>query len=62
MMRDSEYILDKLTETINDNLKVVESRLIKGNILTMEEYKYNLGMRFILSTLQNDINELSRSD
>ena len=61
-MRDSEYILDKLTETINDNLKVVESRLIKGNILTMEEYKYNLGMRFILSTLQNDINELSRSN
>lgn len=62
MMRDSEYILDKLTETINDNLKVVESRLIKGNILTMEEYKYNLGMRFILSTLQNDINELNRSN
>lgn len=62
MIRDSEYILDKLTETINDNLKVVESRLIKGNILTMEEYKYNLGMRFILSTLQNDINELSRSN
>lgn len=62
MMRDSEYILDKLIETINDNLKVVESRLIKGNILTMEEYKYNLGMRFILSTLQNDINELSRSN
>jgi len=61
-MRDSEYILDKLIETINDNLKVVESRLIKGNILTMEEYKYNLGMRFILSTLQNDINELSRSN
>lgn len=61
-MRDSEYILDKLTETINDNLKVVESRLIKGNILTMEEYKYNLGMRFILSTLQNDINELNRSN
>lgn len=61
-MRDSEYILDKLIETINDNLKVVESRLIKGNIITMEEYKYNLGMRFILSTLQNDINELSRSN
>ena len=61
-MRDSEYILDKLIETINDNVKVVESRLIKGNILTMEEYKYNLGMRFILSTLQNDINELSRSN
>ena len=61
-MRDSEYILDKLIETINDNLKVVESRLIKGNILTMEEYKYNLGMRFILSTLQNNINELSRSN
>jgi hypothetical protein len=61
-MRDSEYILDKLIETINDNLKVVESRLIKGNVQTMEDYRYNLGMRFILSTLQNDINELSRSN
>ena len=61
-MRDSEYILDKLTETINDNLKVVESRLVNGNICHIEDYKYNLGMRFILSTLQNDINELSGSN
>jgi hypothetical protein len=61
-MRDSEYILDKLIETINDNLKVVESRMIKGNIQTMEDYRYNLGMRFILATLQEDIKELNRSN
>jgi|APGre2960657444_1045066.scaffolds.fasta_scaffold164614_2 hypothetical protein len=61
-MRDSEYILDKLIETINDNLKVVESRMIKGNIQTMEDYRYNLGMRFILSTLQEEIKELNRSN
>jgi len=61
-MRDSEYILDKLIETINDNLKVVESRMIKGNIQTMEDYRYNLGMRFILATLQEEIKELNRSN
>jgi len=61
-MRDSEYILDKLIETINDNLKVVESRMIKGNIQTMGDYRYNLGMRFILSTLQEEIKELNRSN
>jgi len=61
-MRDSEYILDKLIETINDNLEVVESRMIKGNIQTMEDYRYNLGMRFILSTLQEEIKELNRSN
>ena len=61
-MRDSEYILDKLIETINDNLKVVESRMIKGNIQTMEDYRYNLGMRFILSTLQEEIKELNRGN
>jgi len=61
-MRDSEYILDKLIETINDNLKVVESRMIKGNIQTMEDYRYNLGIRFILSTLQEEIKELNRSN
>ena len=61
-MRDSEYILDKLIETINDNLEVVESRMIKGNIQTMGDYRYNLGMRFILSTLQEEIKELNRSN
>jgi|GEM_PF-4194422 len=61
-MRDSEYILDKLIETIKNNLECVETRLIKGNIISMEDYKYNLGMRFILDTLQEAINELSRDN
>lgn len=61
-MRDSEYILDKLIETIKDNLECVETRLIKGNIISMEDYKYNLGMRFILDTLQEAIDELSRDN
>lgn len=61
-MRDSEYILDKLIETIKNNLECVETRLIKGNIISMEDYKYNLGMRFILDTLQEAIDELSRDN
>jgi hypothetical protein len=61
-MRDSEYILDKLIETIKNNLECVETRLIKGNIISMEDYKYNLGMRFILDTLRSTIDELSREN
>ena len=57
MMRDSEYILDKIILDIRDNLEVVENRLVKGQIGSMEDYKYNLGMRCVLATLQNTINE-----
>ena len=42
---------------INDNLEVVEDRLVKGTINSMESYKYALGMRYILSSLQSTINE-----
>lgn len=61
-MRDSEYILDKLSETIRTTLGSVESRLVNGNIISIEDYKYNLGMRFILHTLQTEITELNRGN
>ena len=56
-MRDSEHILNKIILEINDNLKVVEDKLVKGTINSMESYKYALGMRYILSSLQSTINE-----
>ena len=57
-MKDSEYILDKVILDIEDNLRVVENRMTNGNICSMEDYKYNLGMRHILFSLQSTINEL----
>jgi len=59
-MRDSDYILDKITLSINDTLSDVNNRLIKGHVKSMEEYKYNLGMRCVLCNLQSTINELSK--
>jgi len=57
-MRDSEYILDKVVLDIAENLKVVEDKMIRGSITSMEDYKFNLGMRHILSNLQLTINDL----
>ncbi len=61
-MRDSEYILDELIKIIKSNLESVENRLINGNICHIEDYKYNLGARYTLSSLCDSINEMSKGD
>ena len=61
-MRDSEYILDEVIQLLKVNLDVVESKLIGGNIIDIEDYKYNLGLRRGLHVLQEYINELTRGN
>jgi hypothetical protein len=61
-MRDSEYILNELVKMINANLESVENRLINGSIYHIEDYKYNLGARYTLSSLSDFVKELSRGN
>jgi hypothetical protein len=61
-MRDSEYILDEVIRLLKTNLDVVESNLISGNIINIEDYKYNLGIRRGLHVLQEHISELTRGN
>jgi hypothetical protein len=57
-MNDSDYILSKIKTYINDGLNSVTTRLVQGNIQSMEEYKFNLGMRSSLTQLKNNIYNL----
>ena len=61
-MRDSEYILNEVIKMIKTNLESVENRLINGSIYNIEDYKYNLGTRIVLTSLSDFINELSRGN
>jgi hypothetical protein len=61
-MKDSEYILGKVIKTIKDNLECVETRLVNGTIKSLEDYKYNLGMRYILHIMDLTINDITKGD
>jgi hypothetical protein len=53
-MKDHEYILNKTTKLIKDNLEVVEGKLIGGGSHSMEDYRYNCGL--IPIVINNSIN------
>lgn len=61
-MRDYEYILDKVLEEVKKNLELVEERLIKGRVSSMENYQYNFGIRTALNIVETCIEQLKKEE
>jgi hypothetical protein len=61
-MIDHEYILAELRRDIRHTLEGIENRIVCGNVSDMEDYKYNLGIRYALTKVEAIIELLSRED
>jgi hypothetical protein len=61
-MKDHEYILSEINKNIKDTLESIENRIVSGGIITMEDYKFNLGIRYALTKLEDYIKLVSRED
>ena len=61
-MKDHEYILNEINKNIKETLESIENRLVIGGISTMEDYKFNLGIRYALTKLDEYIKLVSRED
>ncbi len=61
-MKDHEYILNEINKNIKDTLEAIENRIVTGGISTMEDYKFNLGIRYALTKLNDYIKLVSRED
>jgi len=59
-MKDHEYILNKVLEEVKKNLELVEGRLINGSVSSIENYKYNLGIRTALNIIEAYIEQLKK--
>jgi len=61
-MKDHEYILNKTTKLIKDNLEVVEGKLIGGGLSSMEDYKYHCGLRWAFAAMLSFIEEATKEE
>ena len=61
-MKDHEYILNKITNLIKDNLDVVEDKLIGGGLSSMEDYKYHCGLRYAFDAILCHITEAMKEE
>jgi exonuclease VII large subunit len=61
-MKDYEYILTEVNKEIKESLEKIESIILRGDVSSMEDYKFYLGERYALTKIKDYIATLGRED
>ncbi len=61
-MKDHEYILTEVNREIKESLEKIENIMLRGDVSSMEDYKFYLGERYALTKIKDYITTLGRED
>ena len=55
----NDEFASELINRVGADLEIVDGKLLKGNVTSMEDYKYHLGMRIALDSVIVHINGIT---